>query len=63
MYPSDIAATLSLSPSTISHQLRILEDAGLVQHVRQGRNRLYSITGRELGRGVGGRGPGDDVRR
>jgi len=45
MYPSDIASTLSLSPATVSHHLRILEDAGLVRHVQQGRNRLYLSTG------------------
>jgi DNA-binding transcriptional ArsR family regulator len=44
-YPSDISSTLSLSPATVSHHLRVLEHAGLVRHVKQGRNRLYLITG------------------
>jgi len=45
MYPSDIASTLSLSPATVSHHLRVLEHAGLVQYVQQGRHRLYLATG------------------
>lgn len=48
-YPTDIASTLALSPGTVSHHLRVLERAGLVRHVRQGRNRLYCTTGEGWG--------------
>lgn len=44
-YPGDIARTLALAESTVSHHLRVLEDAGLVRHIQQGRYRLYKSTG------------------
>lgn len=37
MHPGDIARTLDLTPSTISHHLSVLEHAGLVRHTQQGR--------------------------
>ena len=49
MYATDVAVTLGLSPATVSHHLRVLEDAGLVQHIRQGRHRLYRATGESWG--------------
>jgi Helix-turn-helix domain len=49
MYAGDIARTLDLAPSTVSHHLAVLEDAGLVRHVRQGRYRWYESTGVRLG--------------
>ena len=45
MHPSDIARTLDLAPSTVSHHLAVLERAGLVRHTRQGRYRWYESTG------------------
>lgn len=48
MYPTDIASTLSLAPSTVTHHLHVLEDAGLVEFTRQGRNRLYRWTGMQF---------------
>lgn len=49
MYPSDIASTLSLAPSTVTHHLRVLYDAGLVEVEQQGRCRLYRVTGERWG--------------
>ncbi len=45
MYPSDIASTLRLAPSTVTHHLNILREAGLVTVTYQGRYRLYRCTG------------------
>lgn len=45
MHPSDIARTLDLAPSTVSHHLAVLEDAGLVRQTQQGRYRWYESTG------------------
>ena len=45
MYAGDIARTLDLAPSTVSHHLAVLEEAGLVRHTRQGRYRWYEATG------------------
>lgn len=45
MYAGDISRSLSLAASTVSHHLRVLEEAGLVQHVQQGRCRLYTWSG------------------
>jgi DNA-binding transcriptional ArsR family regulator len=39
----DIAATLEMSHSAISHQLRTLRDLRLVKFRRQGRNIYYSL--------------------
>ena len=44
MYPSDIATTVGIAPSTGTHHLRVLHDAGLVAVEQQGRNRLYRCT-------------------
>ena len=49
MYAGDIARTLNLAPSTVSHHLAVLEHAGLVRHVQQGRFRFYEGTGVRLG--------------
>jgi DNA-binding transcriptional ArsR family regulator len=49
MYPGDIARTLDLAPSTVSHHLAVLEHAGLVRHIQQGRYRLYQLTGERWG--------------
>jgi DNA-binding transcriptional ArsR family regulator len=49
MYPSSIATTLDLAPSTVSHHLAVLEHAGLVRHVQQGRYRLYLLTDERWG--------------
>lgn len=48
-HPGDVARSLGLAPSTISHHLRILEQAGLVRHVKLGRYRQYSATGTRWG--------------
>lgn len=49
MYPTDIASTLSLAPSTVTHHLRVLHEAGLVSFEQQGRHRLYRVTGERWG--------------
>jgi DNA-binding transcriptional ArsR family regulator len=49
MYPSDIATTVGIAPSTVTHHLRVLHDAGLVEVEQQGRNRLYRTTGESWG--------------
>jgi DNA-binding transcriptional ArsR family regulator len=49
MHPTDVARTLDRAPSTISHHLSKLEQAGLVRHTRLGRHRWYEATGVRLG--------------
>lgn len=39
----DLAETLSMSHSAVSHQLRILRAARLVKYRRQGKNVFYSL--------------------
>ena len=39
----DIAETLNISQSAISHQLRILKQAKLVKSVRDGKSVIYSL--------------------
>lgn len=39
----DIAALLSMTPSAISHQLRILKAARLVKYRREGKSAYYSL--------------------
>ncbi len=39
----DIACLLQMSQSAISHQLRVLKQAGLVKYVRQGKTVYYSL--------------------
>jgi len=39
----DIAAQLSMTPSAISHQLRLLKQARLVRSRREGRNIEYAM--------------------
>lgn len=41
--PSDIARILRVTPSAISHQMRILENVGLVKKVRMGKMICYSL--------------------
>lgn len=40
----DIATLLSMSQSAISHQLRLLKQAGLVKYRRSGKTVFYSLT-------------------
>jgi ArsR family transcriptional regulator len=44
MQAGEIANELSMSPSAISHQLRILKSVHLVVGKRNGRNIFYSLT-------------------
>ena len=39
----DISLGLSMSQSSVSHQLRILKDAKLVKYRRDGKNTYYSL--------------------
>lgn len=39
----DVAERLSMEQSAVSHQLRILRDAGLIQYRRQGKLVWYSL--------------------
>lgn len=39
----DICAVLNMSPSAISHQLRVLKDARIVKSRREGKNVFYSL--------------------
>ncbi len=41
----DIARALDVPPSTLSHHLRVLRQAGLVEVDRRGRNSFYSLAG------------------
>ena len=49
MYGGDIARTLDLAPSTVSYHPAVLEHAGLVRYVQQGRCRHYTWTGERWG--------------
>lgn len=40
---SEIAASLDMEQSTVSHQLRILKDDDLVRSTRQGKSIIYAI--------------------
>ncbi len=40
---SDIAQTLELTQSAVSHQLRLLKQLQLVKNRREGKNLLYSL--------------------
>jgi ArsR family transcriptional regulator, nickel/cobalt-responsive transcriptional repressor len=66
----DITVLLGMEQSAVSHQLRVLREAGLVDAERRGKRRVYAISGdavRELltaARYLAGLGePGDDPRR
>jgi ArsR family transcriptional regulator, nickel/cobalt-responsive transcriptional repressor len=63
----DITELLGMEQSAVSHQLRVLREAGLVAAERRGKRRVYTIAGdavRELLTGArhlaGLREPGDD---
>jgi len=66
----DITVLLGMEQSAVSHQLRVLREAGLVSAERHGKRRVYAIAGdavRELLAAVrhlaGLREPGDNPRR
>ncbi|MEG0327174.1 MAG: metalloregulator ArsR/SmtB family transcription factor [Erysipelothrix sp.] len=40
---SEVAASLDMEQSTVSHQLRILKDDDLVRSTRQGKSIIYAI--------------------
>jgi len=42
-YVSDLARTLGISPSAVSHQLRLLRGLRLVKYRRQGKKLYYSL--------------------
>jgi DNA-binding transcriptional ArsR family regulator len=46
---SEIAKRFHHSWPTISRHLKVLEDAGLLTHEKQGRNRLYRVSQAKLG--------------
>jgi len=43
MCVGDIAAALGMTPSAISHQLRVLKQAKLVRHRKEGKMVYYSL--------------------
>lgn len=49
----DLAAVLAVSASAVSHQLRLLKDAGLVTSRREGRVVYHAIAGEHVRRFVG----------
>ena len=66
----DITDLLGMEQSAVSHQLRVLREAGLVAAERRGKHRVYTISGdavRELltaARHLAGlREPGDGLQR
>jgi ArsR family transcriptional regulator len=66
----DITVLLGMEQSAVSHQLRVLREAGLVDAERHGKRRVYAISGDAVGelltaaRHLAGlREPGDDPRR
>lgn len=54
MTAGQIAGRFSCSWPTTSRHLRLLEEAGLVEVHRSGRERLYTVDNRRLKRVVGG---------
>ena len=44
MTVSELNETLGVEPTLLSHHLRVLRDAGIVQHLREGRSIRYSIS-------------------
>ena len=55
LHVHELNETLAIEPTLLSHHLRVLRDAGLVQSVRDGKARLYSLTPGVRGRpGRGG---------
>lgn len=40
---TELAATIGMEQSAVSHQLRILRNLGLVTRIRDGRNSIYSL--------------------
>lgn len=44
--PTDIVKVLRITPSAVSHQMRILEQLGIVKKVRIGKMICYSLKGR-----------------
>jgi DNA-binding transcriptional ArsR family regulator len=49
MVAGDIAARFAHAWPTTSRHLRVLEDAGLLRHVRDGRNHVYEVDHARLG--------------
>lgn len=45
---SDLVGTLKLSQSLVSHHLKQLRDANLIQATRQGKNMLYQVTDKRV---------------
>ncbi len=43
LYVNDICASLSMTKSAVSHQLRLLKAQGLVRSRRQGKNVYYAL--------------------
>ena len=41
---NDIAETMGMTLSAVSHQLRVLKQAHLVRYRREGKNALYSLS-------------------
>ncbi len=52
MCVSDIAATLEMEHSAISHQLRVLSDHKMVKSHKSGKVVYYSLTNKELKRSL-----------
>ncbi|MDE6201708.1 MAG: metalloregulator ArsR/SmtB family transcription factor [Clostridiales bacterium] len=48
MCVSDLAAVTGLNQTTVSHQLRILKDAHIVDGTRQGKVIFYGVESREI---------------
>jgi DNA-binding transcriptional ArsR family regulator len=49
MTAGDIAGRFAHAWPTTTRHLRVLEDAGLITQVRQGRNRVYTVDHARLG--------------
>jgi DNA-binding transcriptional ArsR family regulator len=43
MVAGDVAARFSHAWATTTHHLRVLTDAGLLRHEREGRNHVYEV--------------------
>ncbi|MEG1706076.1 MAG: metalloregulator ArsR/SmtB family transcription factor [Clostridia bacterium] len=45
---TDIATTLRMNQTTVSHQLKTLRDAGLVRYLREGKILYYELTSSKI---------------
>lgn len=48
MCVNDLSTILGINQTTISHQLKLLKDQGIVRYKREGKILIYSLTGNSV---------------